>query len=169
MAAVTAYFGLGSNLRERSEHLGYALRRLVAGGRVTGVSGVYETEPVGFLDQPSFLNLVVRLETELDPVTLLALARRIEKERGRERGFPNAPRTLDIDLLLYGDRRLDTPALTVPHPRMTQRPFVLIPLLELDPTLVEPGTGRSYGEYLPERVEGVRRIFDGERLVEPEG
>lgn len=171
---VVAYLGLGSNLGRREAHLGHALRRLgEEAGRLTGVSGVHETDPVGFEDQPAFLNLAARLETSLEPEALLALARSIEAERGRARSFRNAPRTLDVDILLYGDRRIHRPGLTVPHPRMTERAFVLVPLLELAPALVEPGTGTPYRAYLEELetlgpTPGVRRVGPGEELMEVE-
>lgn len=161
-----AYLALGANLGDRVAHLRHALRRLAEeGGRLTGVSRVYETDPVGFEDQPPFLNLVARLETPLEPEALLDFARRIEGERGRERTFRNAPRTLDIDVLLYGDRRIDRPGLTVPHPRMNERAFVLVPLLELEPALREPGTGRAYADWLEEPTPGIRPVRDGAELL----
>lgn len=143
-----AYLGLGSNVGDREAHLAYALRRLAAGTRLTGTSSVYETQPVGQLDQAPFLNMVVRVRTALEPVALLGLIHTIEAERHRVRTIRNAPRTLDIDILLMGDQRIELEGLTVPHPRMAERPFVLVPLLELDPDLTEPGTGRPYQELL---------------------
>lgn len=144
----TAYVGIGSNLPERAAHLTHALHRLDEVATVSGASGVYESDAVGCPAQPSYLNMVARLETELGPEALLERLQGIEAERGRERSFKNAPRTLDLDLLLHGDHRLDLPGLTIPHPRMTKRAFVLVPLLELDPGLVEPHSGRPYRDYL---------------------
>ena len=165
----TSYIGLGSNIGPREEHLAHALGRLAeSAGEVAGVSRVYETEPVGFTDQPPFLNMVVRLETDLGPEVLLELLRTIEQERGRERTHRNAPRTLDLDILLYDDREIQHPGLIVPHPRMTERAFVLVPLLELDAELREPGTGRAYAEYLEERITGVRPVGRGVELLERE-
>jgi 2-amino-4-hydroxy-6-hydroxymethyldihydropteridine diphosphokinase len=134
-------------------------------GELTGLSGVYESDAVGFEDQPPFLNLVARLETELGPEALLERLRVVEAERGRERSFRNAPRTLDIDILLYDDVVLDVPGLTIPHPRMTGRSFVLAPLLELDPDLEEPGTGRRFADLRPGEPAGIRRLYDGARLL----
>jgi 2-amino-4-hydroxy-6-hydroxymethyldihydropteridine diphosphokinase len=166
------YLGLGSNVGDREAHLAHALDRLGRDGRLTGLSSVYQTDPVGFLDQPPFLNMVARLETDRAPDDLLWLIRDIEAGRGRERVFPDAPRTLDIDVLLYGDRRLRMEGLTVPHPRMHLRPFVLVPLLELEPGLREPGTGRAYREILdalpPVGDAAVEAIMPGDRLLDTE-
>jgi len=106
-------------------------------------SSVYETDPVGFLDQPSFLNMVVRIETTKTPLELLAHVLDVEQRLGRVRTFRNAPRTIDIDILLYGDQVIQEPDLKVPHPRMLERRFVLEPLHEIDPDLVHPVTGRT--------------------------
>lgn len=146
--STTAYVGIGSNLPIRAAHLTYALHRLDEIATVSGASGVYESDAVGYSAHPAYLNMVARLETELGPEALLERLQGIEAERGRERSFRNAPRTLDLDLLLHGDLRLKLPGLTVPHPRMTRRAFVLVPLLELDPDLAEPHSGRPYREYL---------------------
>jgi 2-amino-4-hydroxy-6-hydroxymethyldihydropteridine diphosphokinase len=167
---VEAWLGLGSNVGDRAAHLAHALSRLSRATELTGVSSVYETDPVGFQDQGRFFNMVARVETRLEPGELLALARTIEAERGRERTVRNGPRTLDIDLLLYGDRRIDQPGLTVPHPRMRDRPFVLVPLLELDPGLRDPTTGRGYHEALVgasggAKDPGIRRVMAGTRLL----
>lgn len=171
----SAYLGLGSNLEDREEHLAAGLRRIGELGEIRALSGVYETPPEGAHDQPPFLNLVVRLETSLEPQELLECARGIERERGRVRSYRNAPRTLDIDLLLYGSRVLDQERLVVPHPRMERRVFVLLPLLEIAPSLVDPRTGRPYAELLAElssedefgdaREGEIPRMMDGEELL----
>ena len=166
---MTAYLGLGTNVGDREAHLGHAIRRLAAATELTGISSVWETEPVGYTDQPCFLNLVVRVETDLEPDALLSLIRRIEQERGRERPFRNAPRTLDIDLLLIDDVRVDRPELTVPHPRMRDRSFVLAPLLELDPGLHDPLTGEPYAALLPPEPGGIRRVGSGSDLLDADG
>lgn len=143
-----AWLGLGSNVGDRLGHLRFAVEKLEAVARVEQLSSVYETEPVGFPDQGPFLNAVIRIATRLSPRELLDQAARIEAARARVRTFPNAPRTLDVDLLLYEDRVVREPGLEVPHPRMTGRPFVLIPLTEVDPGLRDPVSGRTYAELL---------------------
>lgn len=163
---VAVYLGLGSNVGDRAAHLAHALAALRALGRVTGVSGVYETEPQGYTEQSPFLNLVVRLETALEPAGVLAATRKIERERGRERSFRNAPRTLDIDILLFGDRIHEGQGLTIPHPRMRDRAFVLVPLTELDRDAVDPRSGTRYRDDLAAFPElPVRRLMDGEELL----
>jgi 2-amino-4-hydroxy-6-hydroxymethyldihydropteridine diphosphokinase len=143
-----AYIGLGSNLGDRMATLRTAVRRLETLGRITGVSSVYETEPVGYLDQPRFLNAVVALETALTPADLLGALLGIERDLGRSRSFANAPRTLDLDLLLVDDVIAHSPELILPHPRLHQRAFVLVPLAEIVPGVVHPGSGQTVWELL---------------------
>jgi len=140
-----AYVGLGANIGEPRRQLLDALQDLGAlpQTRVTAKSGFYRSAPVGYLDQPEFLNAVAELDTSLAPGPLLEHLHEIEKCHGRERSFANAPRTLDLDLLLYGDRTMNTPGLTLPHPRMHERAFVLQPLLELDSEISIPGKGKA--------------------------
>ena len=139
------YVGLGSNRGPRRETIAAALERLDADEdvEVVAISTLSETDPVGYLDQPSFLNGVVRLATSLPPRPLLERMLRIENELGRRRGRgPRfGPRTIDLDLLLYGDEVIDEPGLVVPHPRLHERRFALEPLAELDPSLEIPGRG----------------------------
>lgn len=135
----TAYVGIGSNLGDRRQTIARALELLPG---VSGASRIRETEPVGVLDQPPFLNAAARLETELSPRRLLDLLLEIESRLGRERRKRWGPRTIDLDLLLYGDETVDQPGLTVPHPRLHERRFALEPLADLDPGLVVPGRGR---------------------------
>jgi 2-amino-4-hydroxy-6-hydroxymethyldihydropteridine diphosphokinase len=144
----TAYIGLGTNLGDRMATLLMATRRLETLGRIAGVSSLYETEPVGYLEQPSFLNAVVALDTTLTPADLLGALLGIERDLGRMRSFPNAPRTLDLDLLVIDDMIRDTPDLTLPHPRLHERAFVLVPLAEIAPELMLPGTGKTMQELL---------------------
>ena len=144
----TAYIGLGANLGDRMTTLRMAIQRLETLGRIAAVSSLYETEPVGYLEQPSFLNAVVALDTELAPADLMSGLLGIERDLGRARSFPNAPRTLDLDLLMVDDVILDTPELTLPHPRLHERAFVLVALAEIAPGLVHPGSGETIQELL---------------------
>ncbi|MGE5569403.1 MAG: 2-amino-4-hydroxy-6-hydroxymethyldihydropteridine diphosphokinase [Rhodospirillales bacterium] len=156
----TVYLSLGSNLGDRERNLREAIRMLgEAGVRVLRISSLYETEPVDLRDQPWFLNLVLEAETELFPKQLLARIRKIELDLGRKRLRPKGPRTADIDILLYGDFVIDTEELTVPHPRMAERRFVLEPLAELAPELRHPVTRRTIRELLAGTAgQAVRRI-----------
>jgi 2-amino-4-hydroxy-6-hydroxymethyldihydropteridine diphosphokinase len=146
----TAYIGLGANLGDRIATLRSAVQRLATLGHVTGISSLYETEPVGYLEQPRFLNAVVVLVSELAPIDLLHALLGIERELGRTRSFPNAPRTLDLDLLLVDDVTLETTDMTLPHPRLHERAFVLVPLAELAPETVHPKSGQTIREMLRE-------------------
>lgn len=133
MKRAAAYVGLGSNMGDRSVLLLDAVRRLAGceETRVTDVSPLYETDPVGVVDQPLFLNMVCRLETALAPEALLQKTLAIELELGRERTQRWGPRTIDIDILLYDNRTIHSPDLTVPHPRLMERAFVLVPLRDV--------------------------------------
>jgi 2-amino-4-hydroxy-6-hydroxymethyldihydropteridine diphosphokinase len=139
-----AYVGLGANIGSRRATLERALELLGAwdGIEVVAVSSFRETDPVGFLDQPRFLNAAAMLETELPPRELLGRLLAVERALGRTREGPRfGPRTVDLDLLVYGDARLSEPGLELPHPRLHERRFALEPLAELDPRLVVPGRG----------------------------
>lgn len=152
------YLGLGSNVGDRAAHLRAAVEMLRDRGiEVDAVSSAYETEPVGeVLDQPDFLNAAVRVRTELEPQALLDLCKEIEAERGRSLDAPrHSPRPLDVDLLLLGDLELSTDRLTLPHPEVTSRRFVLAPLLELDPDLALPD-GTRLSEALASLGSGQR-------------
>ena len=143
-----AYVGLGSNLGDREATLLAALELLGRSVRVVAVSSVRETEPWGDPNQPLYLNAVAAVETQLSPRGLLDVLLAVERELGRERsGRRYGPRTIDLDLLVHGDEVLDEPGLTVPHPRLHERRFVLEPLAELAPGLVVPGRG-AVGELL---------------------
>jgi 2-amino-4-hydroxy-6-hydroxymethyldihydropteridine diphosphokinase len=161
----TGYLGLGSNVGDREGHLRAALELLTAHGvRIEAVSSTYETEPVGeILDQPDFLNAAARVSTALEPERLLDVCKAIEVERGRMLGGArHGPRPLDLDLLILGEIELETDRLTLPHPQVTARRFVLVPLLELDPELTLPDGTRlaaaleALGE--GERVEKAGRL-----------
>ena len=138
------YVGLGSNLGDREQTIRAALERLESDPEidVVAVSSLRETDPVGFTDQPRFLNGAAALRTELSPRALLERMLQIERQLGRERSGPRyGPRTIDLDLLLYGTEERDEPGLRIPHPRLSEREFVLEPLAELDSDLEVPGRG----------------------------
>jgi 2-amino-4-hydroxy-6-hydroxymethyldihydropteridine diphosphokinase len=159
----TAWISAGSNIGDRRAQLGRAIAALEACGRVIAVSSCYETEPVGYDDQPWFLNLAAGLETRLTPHQLLSFCQSIELAQGRMRPFPNAPRTLDLDILFYGDLILDRPDLVLPHPRLEDRRFVLEPLAEIAPLLRHPVLKRSVRQLLelcPDRSV-VRKVESG--------
>jgi len=139
----TAYISAGSNLGDRKRNLEIALTSLAEKTVVRKVSSYFETEPVGYLNQPWFLNLAVELETPLDPSGLLKLCKSIEDSCGRFRTFPNAPRTLDLDILFFGDVVLNEEGLTIPHPRLAERRFVLEPLAQIAPGLIHPVLKKS--------------------------
>ncbi len=142
---VLATVGLGANLNDPAAQVEYALAELdrLPGTRLLRRSSLYASAPVGYLDQPDFINAVAQVETRLAPRALLAALLDIEHRHGRARSFRNAPRTLDLDLLLYGDAHFHEEGLSLPHPRMTERAFVLRPLLEIAPAMIVPGRGRA--------------------------
>ena len=156
MTRATAYLSLGSNLGDRKQNLKEAIRCLDSLGRVLAVSSFYETEPVEFTEQPLFLNCVVALETEIEPQQLMRALLHLEQEMGRKRVEKKGPRSIDIDILLFGETVIDTPELTVPHPAMAKRRFVLEPLAEIAPDLQIPTSKRTVREVLAELPEGQR-------------
>jgi 2-amino-4-hydroxy-6-hydroxymethyldihydropteridine diphosphokinase len=140
------YLGLGSNLGDRAENIYAALQHLEARIRLDRVSSLYETEPIGLVDQPWFLNLVCRGETNLAPEDLLDFVKKIERQMGRRKGLRFGPRLIDIDILFYDDLVISTPQLEIPHPRLHERGFTLIPLTEIAPDLVHPLLGTTIME-----------------------
>jgi len=156
---VTVYLGLGSNMGDRQGNLDKALDYLSQRMRVDAVSSVYDTEPMGNPEQPRFLNMVCQVKTMLKPKDLLTLAKGIERKMGRILGKPNSPRPIDIDILFYCDQVINTPELVIPHPRLTQRAFALVPLAEIAPTLVHPVTGKNIKQLLGELEKGVQGVF----------
>ena len=160
MAAV--YLGLGSNLGNREANLRAALRGLWRMGRVEAVSALHETEPVGGPAQPSFYNAACRMETGLEPRSLLRFLQGLEHELGRRPGGARGgPRPIDLDILLYEDRVVDEVGLIIPHPRLAERPFVLVPLAEIAADVCLPGDGRMVEELLSAAgTEGVRRVAE---------
>ena len=143
--AVIAFIGLGANLGEPEAQVRDAIVALgkLPRTRLVRASSLYRSAPVGYKDQPDFVNAVAEIETELEPEALLQELLAIETRFGRARTFPNAPRTLDLDVLLYADQVIAQPGLTVPHPRMHERAFVLAPLAEISPETLIPGKGTA--------------------------
>ncbi len=150
---VTVYLGLGSNMGDCQQNLNQALDLLGQRLRIKNVSSIHDTEPVGDTEQPRFLNMVCQAHTRLEPADLLALVKGIEKKLGRT-GKSGAPRPIDIDILLYGEQIIETTELTIPHPRMAERAFVLEPLAEITPEILHPVSGRTAKEMLQDLKEG---------------
>ena len=154
------YLSLGSNLGDRSLHLQQAIIKLGELGKVAAVSSFYDTEPVELTSQPWFLNCVAKLDTEKMPRQLMAAILAIEQEMGRQRKQPKGPRTIDIDVLLFGSSIIDIPTITVPHPKLHQRRFVLEPLAEIAPEVRHPvlkRTAREMRDALP-AGQTVKRV-----------
>ncbi|HEY6822048.1 MAG TPA: 2-amino-4-hydroxy-6-hydroxymethyldihydropteridine diphosphokinase [Burkholderiales bacterium] len=155
-----AFVGLGSNQEDPRRQVALALRELaeLPQTRLIAASSLYRSSPLGYASQPDFINAAAKLDTALEAVRLLEALQAIEAAHGRRRSFPNAPRTLDLDLLLYADRKLDSAGLTLPHPRMHERAFVLKPLLELEPELSIPGRGEARALLAAVADQAVERI-----------
>jgi 2-amino-4-hydroxy-6-hydroxymethyldihydropteridine diphosphokinase len=145
-----AYIGLGSNLGDRADNLDKAIRRLASRSPVTILerSSILETEPVDYLDQPRFLNQIIKIETGLYPRDLLQALKHAEADLGRKKSLPKGPRSIDLDILLYDDLVLDTPDLVIPHPEIKNRKFILQHLVELDQELVDPVTGIKFRDLI---------------------
>jgi GTP cyclohydrolase-4 len=153
------YLALGANLGDRQANMLQAIQSIRTSATVESVSAFYETKPVDYLEQPDFLNMACQITTELSPLELLHFLKQIERQMGRQASFRNAPRPIDIDILLYDDLVLESPELTLPHPRMSERAFVLVPLAEIAPEVVHPIQELSVSE-LVRRVDqsGVKGI-----------
>ena len=157
----TAFVALGSNLADPAEHVLHALQAIAAlpDTRLLARSALYLNAPVGYADQPDFINAVTHIETDLSPHDLLAALLAIELQFGRERSFRNAPRVIDLDLLIYADLQCHDTGLTLPHPRMHERAFVLVPLLEIAPGVVIPGRGPA-ADYPTDASHGLNPVAD---------
>jgi 2-amino-4-hydroxy-6-hydroxymethyldihydropteridine diphosphokinase len=150
----TVYLSLGSNIGDRESHLREAIARLASLGHVQAVSSFYETEPVEFTDQAWFVNCAVALETDQSPAEVLAAVLELERQMGRQRIQKKGPRAIDIDILLFGNTVVETPGLTIPHPAMARRRFVLEPLAEIAPEARHPVLNKSIEELLHELSSG---------------
>ena len=167
---ITVYIALGSNLGEREENLRTALLHFPeVGVRIKRVSSVYETEPVDFLEQDWFLNAALEGQTELDGLDLLRALRLVESQMGSRKAFPKGPRLMDLDILLYGNEAIDTPELQVPHPRMLERKFVLVPLAEIAPTLRHPTWKSGVTQFLATTLDhsAVKKYLDPSSIWTP--
>jgi len=165
MALNEVYLGLGSNLGDPVGNIERAIEMLRQRSHSLEVSRLYRTTPQGFRNQPDFVNAACRTWTDLDPFQLLEVALQIEQAVGRRRTFINAPRALDIDLLMYGNQVMQGPQLTLPHPRMHIRSFVLRPLLDLAPELVHPVIGSTVAKMWEELSKGDNLITPVERVA----
>jgi len=154
------YIGLGSNLGDRRENLSQAAAALPPRVSLAAASPIYETDPWGYLDQPAFLNQVWEVETILSPLDLMKYLKQIERELGRQVTFRNGPRVIDLDILFYGDRILDKDRLVIPHPRLHERAFVLVPLADLAPDLYHPVFGKTIRVLLQSIDQSSVRVFE---------
>ncbi|MDD2921048.1 MAG: 2-amino-4-hydroxy-6-hydroxymethyldihydropteridine diphosphokinase [Anaerolineales bacterium] len=154
------YLAFGSNMGDRLANLKMAVGNLAPQMSLKAKSQVYETPPWGYKNQPAFLNQVIKAETYLDAPALLKHLKRLEKALGREPGFENGPRLIDIDILFFDDEIVDTPALTIPHPRLHERAFVLVPLADIAPNFVHPILNKTVFELLADVDQSGIAIFE---------
>jgi len=157
----TVYIALGTNLGDWLENLRGAIRSMPPEITVLDESHIYETPPWGYADQPAFLNMVIKAETDLEPEFLLKYLKQLEVELGREKNFRWGPRLIDLDILFYDDLVLDSPSLVIPHPRLHERAFVLVPLADIAPESIHPVFKRSVRELLAKMdTQGIVRFSD---------
>jgi 2-amino-4-hydroxy-6-hydroxymethyldihydropteridine diphosphokinase len=165
-----AFIALGTNIEPRKEYLDQAIQLLnqVEDIQIINKSSIYQTPPVGYTNQADFLNMVLEIRTLLPPEKLLDTCQEIENELGRKRIIRFGPRTIDLDILVYNEENKKTERLTIPHPRMSQRGFVLVPLNELAPDLQLPGTGKTIEQLLNELPEQEKKDISTWKMVESE-
>lgn len=147
---VEVFIGVGSNMGDREDNIRLAVKSLSLHGKIKVMSSLYETEPEGYEKQPYFLNCVVSIDTDITAHVLLQNLKDIEKKAGRKSSFRNAPRTLDLDILFYGDSIVNTQDLVIPHPRLPERSFVLVPLVEIAPSFMHPVLHKTAQQMLSE-------------------
>lgn len=164
--AAEVFIALGTNLGDRAGNLRRAIAALNRFASVEAVSRVYETEPVGFRDQPDYWNLVVRVRTELEPQPLFEALKEIEQQLGRTAAFRNAPRVIDLDIIAYDELVLRSESLEIPHPRMHERSFVLLPLAEVAPDFRHPANKQSIEQLIAALAEPTRAVALENALVE---
>ncbi|RJP46823.1 MAG: 2-amino-4-hydroxy-6-hydroxymethyldihydropteridine diphosphokinase [Anaerolineaceae bacterium] len=157
------YLALGTNLGDRIANLRAALRSLQPDLELVAVSKIYETPPWGFTDQPAFLNMTVHAQTTLEPESLLRKLKQVEVQIGREQTFRWGPRVIDLDILFYDDLVLDLPGLTIPHKRLHERAFVLVPLMDIAPDLIHPVLGKTIRQLLAE-VDSGEIVLNNEQI-----
>ncbi|WP_419954807.1 2-amino-4-hydroxy-6-hydroxymethyldihydropteridine diphosphokinase [Neobacillus niacini] len=171
----TAFIALGSNIGDRYDYLSKAVERLVSHSKIqlVNTSSVYETDPVGYEEQDLFLNMVMEIQTDLSAFELLDFCLKVELELGRKREIMWGPRTVDLDILLYNQENIKSEKLMIPHPRMLERNFVMIPLSEINPNITIPNTEKPLEVWIEELAnkEGVRvwKRKNGEDVFEPIG
>jgi 2-amino-4-hydroxy-6-hydroxymethyldihydropteridine diphosphokinase len=156
-ATITAYLGLGSNLGNRQANIRQAIELLGRKTAIERISSLYETQPWGFKDQPLFLNIVCQVRTGMSPRSLLELAKNVENALGRVPSFRNSPRIIDVDILTYGDRVIEEPDLSIPHPQIPKRAFVMVPLAEIAPDAMHPKEGKTMKQ-LAAKAKGKGKV-----------